>query len=44
MSKDHVPDELSIEIKKQKVESHGIRVPSNAPEMGKNAITYLAKK
>ena len=44
MSKDHVPDELSIEIKNKKVESHGIRVPSNAPEMGKNAITYLAKK
>ena len=44
MSKDHVPVELSIEIKNKKVESHGIRVPSNAPEMGKNAITYLAKK
>lgn len=44
MSKDHVPDELSIEIKNKQVESHGIRVPSNAPEMGKNAITYLAKK
>ena len=44
MSKDHVPDELSIKVGQQEVNILGRRVPSNAPEMGKNAITYLAKK
>lgn len=44
MAKDHVPDELIAKIRDQNISVIGKRVPSNAPEMGKNAITFLAKK
>lgn len=44
MAKDHVPDELEININGKNYNIKGKRVPSNAPELGKNAITYLAKK
>ncbi|MGM0218466.1 hypothetical protein IGI43_001576 [Enterococcus sp. AZ126] len=43
-AKDHVPDELSIELKNgHQVEVIGKRAPTNAPELGENAITLLAK-
>lgn len=44
MSKDHVPDEVSMRINGEEISYEGKRVPSNAPELGKNSITYLAKK
>lgn len=40
---DHVPDQLQVQIKDQTYSVKGKRSPTNAPEMGKNAITYLAK-
>jgi len=44
-AKDHVPDELIVDLKDgQQVEVIGKRAPTNAPEMGENAITLLAEK
>lgn len=43
-ARDHVPDNLSILIQSSPVRVTGKRAPSNAPEMGENAITLLAKK
>lgn len=44
MAKDHVPDELQVSINQMMFDISGKRAPSNAPELGKNSITYLAKK
>ncbi|UQS82288.1 Sapep family Mn(2+)-dependent dipeptidase [Bombilactobacillus folatiphilus] len=41
---DHVPDELQVQVNGQLLTIHGQRSPSNAPELGQNAITYLAKR
>lgn len=44
-AKDHVPDELIVDLKNgQQVEVIGKRAPTNAPELGVNAITLLAEK
>lgn len=43
-AKDHVPDQLSITINQEKVTVSGKRAPSNAPELGENAITLIAEK
>lgn len=43
-ARDHVPDELAVTIKGEKLQVTGKRAPSNAPELGKNAITLLAEK
>ncbi|EOL49987.1 Sapep family Mn(2+)-dependent dipeptidase [Enterococcus caccae] len=44
-AKDHVPDELIVDLKNgQHVEVIGKRAPTNAPELGVNAITLLAEK
>lgn len=40
----HVPDYLSMTIQGEKYEVLGKRAPSNAPELGKNAITMMAEK
>ncbi|WP_213360090.1 Sapep family Mn(2+)-dependent dipeptidase [Enterococcus gallinarum] len=40
--RDHVPDDLSVSIADQKFEVTGKRSPSNAPELGENAISILA--
>ncbi|WP_081166482.1 Sapep family Mn(2+)-dependent dipeptidase [Lactococcus garvieae] len=42
MAKEFVPDEVSISIEGEKYIGYGQRTPSNAPELGKNAITALA--
>ncbi|MDA9462838.1 Acetylornithine deacetylase, Succinyl-diaminopimelate desuccinylase, deacylase [Enterococcus mundtii 3F] len=42
--RDHVPDQLHVRIAKQEVSVSGKRAPSNAPELGENAITILATK
>ncbi|RXT59000.1 Sapep family Mn(2+)-dependent dipeptidase [Lacticaseibacillus chiayiensis] len=39
---DHVPDQLEVSVNGQAVRATGKRVPSNAPELGINAITRLA--
>lgn len=41
---DHVPDHLQATINDKHYTASGIRAPSNAPELGKNAITTLAKE
>jgi acetylornithine deacetylase/succinyl-diaminopimelate desuccinylase-like protein len=43
-ARDHVPDKLQVKINGALVEVSGKRAPSNAPELGKNAITLLAEK
>ncbi|MBO0451477.1 MULTISPECIES: M20 family metallopeptidase [Enterococcus] len=43
-ARDHVPDELSVAIAGKNIQAIGKRAPSNAPELGKNAITLLAEK
>lgn len=43
-ARDHVPDELSVTIDGKKISAIGKRAPSNAPELGENAITLLAEK
>lgn len=43
-ARDHVPDNLSVLIQGSPVRVTGKRAPSNAPEMGENAITLLANK
>jgi succinyl-diaminopimelate desuccinylase len=40
--RDHVPDYLSVEVAGQTFEVTGKRSPSNAPELGANAITLMA--
>ncbi|MCS6734419.1 hypothetical protein NOM07_19050, partial [Proteus terrae] len=42
--RDHVPDHLSVTVGSQSFESLGKRSPSNAPELGDNAITKLAQQ
>lgn len=42
-AKDHVPDQLAIEVQNQLIEVQGKGSPSNAPELGVNAIILLAK-
>ncbi len=42
--RDHVPDHLSVTIGSQSFEALGKRSPSNAPELGDNAITKLAQQ
>ncbi len=42
--RDHVPDQLSVKINDKIIEVVGKRAPSNAPDMGNNAITLLAGK
>ncbi|MBP2057097.1 succinyl-diaminopimelate desuccinylase [Lactobacillus colini] len=45
MAMDHVPDKITLELNAGlEITAHGKRSPSNAPELGKNAITQLAKK
>lgn len=39
-----VPDQLSCQIDGQTIEVVGKRAPSNAPDLGNNAITLLAKE
>ncbi|HJE96664.1 MAG TPA: Sapep family Mn(2+)-dependent dipeptidase [Ligilactobacillus acidipiscis] len=43
-SADHVPDNLKVEVNGSSLNIKGKRTPTNAPEMGENAITYLAKE
>jgi succinyl-diaminopimelate desuccinylase len=43
-ARDHVPDKLQVAINEKVVKVVGQRAPSNAPEMGVNAITLLAEK
>lgn len=40
--KDHVPDLLSVTFQGKTYEAKGRRTPTNAPELGENAITLLA--
>ena len=40
---DHVPDELTAALNGKPLTVKGKRTPTNAPEMGENAITWLAK-
>ncbi|MFD1393378.1 Sapep family Mn(2+)-dependent dipeptidase [Lacticaseibacillus jixianensis] len=40
---DHVPDELTVALNGKPLTVKGKRTPTNAPEMGENAITWLAK-
>ncbi|EOH62115.1 hypothetical protein I587_01334 [Enterococcus mundtii ATCC 882] len=42
--RDHVPDQLHVRIAKKEISASGKRAPSNAPELGENAITILATK
>ncbi|WEV51745.1 Sapep family Mn(2+)-dependent dipeptidase [Lactobacillus sp. ESL0731] len=44
MRMDHVPDTLTVQVDGQKVTATGKSVPSNAPELGVNAITEWAKQ
>lgn len=43
-ARDHVPDALSVTIHGKNISVQGKRAPSNAPELGENAITLLAEK
>lgn len=42
MAKDFVPDDIELSGGNQSYSAKGLRTPSNAPELGKNAITALA--
>ncbi|MGI1835789.1 Sapep family Mn(2+)-dependent dipeptidase [Lactococcus garvieae] len=42
MAKDFVPDDIQLSGGRQTYSAKGLRTPSNAPELGKNAITALA--
>ncbi len=42
MAKDFVPDDIQLSGGDQTFSAKGLRTPSNAPELGKNAITALA--
>ena len=41
---DHVPDQLEVTVNGETISARGRRAPSNAPELGQNAITQLAEK
>lgn len=43
-SRAHVPDQLRVTVAERVVTAKGRRAPSNAPKLGENAITILAKK
>lgn len=43
-SSDHVPDSVKALINQKEMMINGKRSPSNAPEMGENALTLLAKE
>lgn len=43
-AKDHVPDRLVTRINGHYVEAKGKRTPTNAPELGINALTVMARK
>ena len=43
-ARDHVPDKLQVQINDRLIQVSGKRAPSNAPELGENAITLLAEK
>jgi acetylornithine deacetylase/succinyl-diaminopimelate desuccinylase-like protein len=43
-AKDHVPDELKFSVNGRLIEAKGKRTPTNAPELGTNAIMILAQK
>ncbi|MDT2793844.1 Sapep family Mn(2+)-dependent dipeptidase [Enterococcus thailandicus] len=43
-AKDHVPDQLAVTVNQEEIMVTGKRAPSNAPELGENAITLLAEK
>lgn len=43
-AREYVPDALSVHVGKQCLSVIGRRVPTNAPELGKNAITLLSEK
>lgn len=43
-AKDHVPDQLSTTLAGQVFKAVGKRAPTNAPELGVNALTELAKQ
>ncbi|RGB60145.1 M20 family peptidase [Lactococcus petauri] len=42
MAKEFVPDDIQLSGGRQTYSAKGLRTPSNAPELGKNAITALA--
>lgn len=43
-ARDHVPDHLAVTVAGKEIQAVGKRAPSNAPELGENAITLLAEK
>ncbi|MHC5375097.1 Sapep family Mn(2+)-dependent dipeptidase [Enterococcus sp. LJL120] len=43
-ARDHVPDELTVTYQGKTFSAVGKRAPSNAPDLGLNAITLLAEK
>lgn len=43
-AKDHVPDRVVVKINGQYLEAKGKRSPTNAPELGVNALTVMARK
>ncbi|SKA02003.1 dipeptidase, putative [Pilibacter termitis] len=43
-SRAFVPDHLSVSYNQKEITALGKKAPSNAPELGENAITLLAKK
>lgn len=43
-ARDHVPDALSVAVGDEEISVRGKRAPSNAPELGNNAIPLLAKE
>ena len=43
MARDFVPDDLAVKFLEESFSAKGVRVPSNAPDQGENAITFLAK-
>lgn len=43
-ARDHVPDRLSVKVNGKEVKVTGKRAPTNAPELGNNAITLLSQE
>lgn len=43
-ARDHVPDALSVAVGDEEISVRGKRAPSNAPELGENAIPLLVKE
>lgn len=41
---DHVPDDIKVLVNGQPLHISGRRTPTNAPELGENALTLLAEK